>query len=172
MREFFSRMIGEEGLKIMEKVPEGEITDEQLAKMSNVKLTVVRKILYTLYENRIVGYRTERDANSGWITYLWNISQDNIQRALEEEVEKVVQNLTIRLEYERNGVFYSCECHRVLFEEAMANDFRCDICGSNYEYVDNEGIIKALQRKIAEIKKWRRAPGKKKKEKEKKSGKK
>ena len=68
VREYFRKMIGEEGMKIMENVPEGEITDEEIARLSDTKLTAVRKVLYTLYENRIAEYRTERDDTSGWRT--------------------------------------------------------------------------------------------------------
>ena len=74
VREYFKKRIGDEGLKIMMHVPEGEITDEEIARLSDTKLTAVRKILYRLYENRIAEYRTERDDNSGWITYLWRFN--------------------------------------------------------------------------------------------------
>ena len=61
VREFLRKLVGDEGLKILEAVPEGEVTDEELAKRTDVKLTEVRKVLYTLYEFRIAEYRTEKD---------------------------------------------------------------------------------------------------------------
>ncbi len=156
VREYFRKMIGEEGLKIMETVPEEEITDEEIAKLSDTKLTSVRKVLYTLYENRIAEYRTERDDNSGWITYLWHFNRDNIKKLMEEEAEGLLQGLNSQLEEERKGVFYQCHCQRVLFEEAAAKDFWCDECSSNFEYVDNGALIKELEEKIEEIEKWKR----------------
>ena len=155
VREYFRKMIGEEGLKIMETVPEEEITDEEIAKLSDAKLTSVRKVLYTLYENRIAEYRTERDDNSGWITYLWRFNRDNIIKIMEEEAEGMLKGLKSQLEEERKGVFYQCNCQRILFEEAAAKDFRCDECGSNFEYVDNGDLIKELEEKIEEIEKWK-----------------
>jgi transcription initiation factor TFIIE subunit alpha len=156
VREYFRKMIGEEGLKIMETVPEKEITDEEIARLSDTKLTSVRKVLYTLYENRIAEYRTERDDNSGWITYLWHFNRDNIKKIMEEEADGLLRGLNSQLEEERKGVFYQCNCQRVLFEEAAAKDFWCDECSSNFEYVDNDALIKELEEKIEEIEKWKR----------------
>jgi len=156
VREYFKKMIGEEGLKIMETVPEKEITDEEIARLSDTKLTSVRKVLYTLYENRIAEYRTERDDNSGWITYLWHFNRDNIKKIMEEEADGLLRRLNSQLEEERKGVFYQCNCQRVLFEEAASKDFWCDECSSNFEYVDNDALIKELEEKIEEIEKWKR----------------
>ncbi len=155
-KEYFKKMIGTEGMQIMENVPGGEITDEEIAKLSGAKLTAVRKVLYTLYENRIAEYRTERDENSGWITYLWRFNRDNIKKIMEEEADGMLKGVKSQLGEERKGVFYQCHCQRVLFEEAAAENFWCDECGSNFEYVDNEHQIKELEEKIEEIEKWMR----------------
>lgn len=158
VKEYLRRIIGEKGLRIMEDIPEGgEITDEEIVEISNdVKLTEVRKMLYVLYENRIAEYRTEKDDESGWITYLWRFNIGNIEGIVEEEVEKALENLKTRYEYENNGVFYICKCRRVLFEETAACNFVCDICNSNFEYFDNTPIIKAIEDKIEKIEEWRR----------------
>ncbi|MHC1635756.1 MAG: transcription factor [Candidatus Methanospirareceae archaeon] len=157
VKEYFRRIIGEEGLKIIENIPEGEgITDEEIANLSKVKLTEVRKTLYALYENRMAEYRTERDDESGWITYYWKFNLDNVKKIIEEEIEKVLRNLRAYLEYEQGGVFYACKCRRVLFEEAAESGFRCDVCGCDYEFFDNSEVIKAITEKIAEIERWRK----------------
>ncbi len=156
VREYFRKMMGEEGMKIMENIPEGEITDEEIARLSDTKLTSVRKVLYTLYENRIAEYRTERDDTSGWITYLWRFNYDNIKKVMEEEAVGMLKELKSQLEDERKGVFYQCNCQRVLFEEAAAKDFWCDDCSANFEYVDNGDLIKELEEKIEEIEKWKK----------------
>ena len=156
VREYFRKMIGEEGMRIMETVPEGEITDEEIARLSDTKLTAVRKVLYTLYENRIAEYRTERDDTSGWITYLWHFNYDNIKKIMGDEADGMLTGLKSQLEDERKGVFYQCGCQRISFEEAAAKDFRCDECNSNFEYVDNQDLISELEEKIEEIEQWKR----------------
>ncbi len=156
VREYFRKMIGEEGMRIMGTVPEGEITDEEIARLSDTKLTAVRKVLYTLYENRIAEYRTERDDTSGWITYLWHFNYDNIKKIMGDEADGLLTGLKSQLEDERKGVFYQCSCQRISFEEAAATDFRCDECNSNFEYVDNQDLISELEEKIDEIEQWKR----------------
>ncbi|RCV63131.1 transcription initiation factor TFIIE subunit alpha [Methanophagales archaeon] len=149
-------MVGDEGLEIMANVPDGEITDEEIAKLCDTKLTAVRKVLYRLYENRIAEYRTERDDNSGWITYLWCFNQDNVTKIMEEEAEVELADLCNKLEYERGGVFYQCKCQRVLFEDAVEKDFWCDECNANFEFSDNSILIKKLEADIAKIEKWKK----------------
>ncbi len=155
VKEYFRKIIGDEGLQIIMNVPDGEITDEEIARLSDTKLTQVRKILYTLYENRIAEYRTERDDNSGWVTYLWRFDYSNVRKLMEEEAENKLKELRTRLDREKSGVFYRCKCQRVLFEEAAAMDFRCDECGSDFEYVDNKDLIRELEAEIDKIERWK-----------------
>ena len=154
VKEYFKKMIGEDGIKIMENVPEGEITDEEIARLSDIKLSSVRKVLYTLYESRIAEYRTERDDNSGWITYLWRFNRNNVKKIMEEEAVVKLKELNGRLEEERKGVFYQCNCLRVLFEEAATKDFWCEECGSSFEYIDNTSLINEIEEEIEAIAKW------------------
>ncbi len=155
VREYFRKRIGDEGLKIMMTVPEGEITDEEIAKLSDTKLTAVRKTLYRLYENRIAEYRTERDDNSGWITYLWRFNYTNVKKIMEDEADGKLAELNGQLEEEQKGVFYQCGCQRVLFEEAAADNFLCAECGTNFEYVANDDLINSLEGQIAKLEKWK-----------------
>lgn len=155
VREYFSKLLGKEGLRILETVPDDEeITDEEIARLSETKLTTVRRMLYTLYENRIAEYRTERDDESGWITYLWRFNRENIKKIMRAEAEELLKDLESQLEEEREGVFYQCNCQRVLFEEAAAREFWCDKCGSDFEFVENSGVIKELREEVEEIEKW------------------
>jgi len=156
VKEYFGRIIGEEGLKIMENIPGGEITDEEIAKLSEAKLTTVRKVLYVLYESRIAEYRTERDDNTGWITYWWSFNHENIRKIMEEEANAALRKLKKDLEYERNGEFYRCNCQCILFEEAAEKDFWCEECESRFEYFDNGKLIKELEVQLKEIEKWKK----------------
>lgn len=156
VREYFGKMLGEDGLKIMENIPEGEITDEAIAKLSDTKLTSVRKVLYVLYESRIAEYRTERDDNTGWITYWWRFDHNNVKKMMMEEADAVLGRLREKLEYERNGEFYRCQCQRILFEEAAENDFWCEECGSKFEYFENGDLVKELEKQIKELEKWKK----------------
>jgi transcription initiation factor TFIIE subunit alpha len=148
VREYFRKIIGEDGLKIMENVPEGEITESEIAKLNDTKPTSIRKVLYKLYESRNAEYRTERDDNSGWITYLWSFNCDNVKKMMDKEADDDLNILRKKLEYERNGEFYQCHCHCVLFEAAAEQDFWCEDCESKFEYFDNSGLIRELEGQI------------------------
>ncbi len=156
VREYFGKMLGDEGLKILENIPEGEITDEAIAKLCETKLTSVRKVLYQLYENRIAEYRTERDDNTGWITYWWSFNHHNIRKQIEDEVENELVRLAKSLDYERDGEFYRCSCQRVLFEVAAERDFWCEECESRFEYFDNQEPIREVERQIRELEQWKK----------------
>ena len=156
IREYFGKLIGEEGLKILENIPEGEITDEEIAKLSDTKLTAVRKVLYMLYKSRIAEYRTERDDTTGWITYWWSFSHNSIKKMMEEEADVKLRGLHEKIEYERNGEFYQCGCQRVLFEEAAEKDFWCEECESSFEYFDNGELVTELEKQIKELEKWKK----------------
>jgi transcription initiation factor TFIIE subunit alpha len=156
VREYFRRMIGDEGVHILESIPGGEITDEEIARRSDTKLTAVRKVLYVLYESRIAEYRTERDDTTGWITYWWSFNHGNIRRLMEEEADATLKGLQEQLKYEREGEFYRCNCQSVLFEEAAERDFWCEECESKFEYFDNGSLIRELEKQIKELEKWKK----------------
>ncbi|MFY1644198.1 transcription factor, partial [Methanoculleus bourgensis] len=55
---YLLRMIGEEGIELLKRFPEGEEhSDEELAEMTEINLNTVRHTLYTLYEKRLAEYR-------------------------------------------------------------------------------------------------------------------
>jgi len=150
IREYFRKMIGEEGLGIIEKIPEGEITESEIATLSDTKTASVRKVLYKLYESRNAEYRTERNDNSGWITYLWRFNCDNVKRMMDKESDDELNRLRKKLEYVRKGEFYQCHCHCVLFEAAAEQDFWCVDCESKFEYFDTGDLILELEALIEE----------------------
>jgi len=66
-------LVGEDGMDVVLNMPDGEITDDGVAEITNVPLNIVRRTLYILFENRLATYRRERNKDSGWLTYLWKI---------------------------------------------------------------------------------------------------
>ncbi|MHC1566762.1 MAG: transcription factor E [Candidatus Syntropharchaeia archaeon] len=151
--EYLKKLVGKEGLSIIKSIPSEEMTDEKIAEISGLNINTVRRILYVLYENRMAEYRRERNSESGWLTYFWKIDLDNIERAIEAEVEKFIRNLKKRLEWEKNNLFYVCECGRFVFDEAVEVNFVCPRCGANLEYQDNTAIVEALEKRISQLEK-------------------
>jgi len=158
-RAYLTKLIGKDGLTMVDKAPKGEATDEKVAEVTGVSLNTVRRALYILYENGLASYRRERDKDSGWLTYLWKIDLSNICDVLDAEMQKLLKNLQKRLEAERNGVFYACVdgCGRFLFELAAETNFVCPICGAALEHQDNTKLVKALEKRVKEIQRCMRA---------------
>ena len=157
-RGYIHKLVGEEGINIVEKmldkVPDKEVTDEKIAEISGINLNLVRKTLYILYENHLALYRRERDKDSGWLTYLWKLDLDNTANMLKNETRKLIKKLERRLDFENNE-FYVCEeepPHRLLFDYAMDSNFTCPVDGSPMAYYDNNDEKIALQDRIDRLK--------------------
>ncbi len=153
IRGYFINLVGEEGFKVVEKMPETEVTDEKIAEATGVLLNIVRRTLFILYENRLAVYRRVRDTDSGWLTYLWRLDLSNLESQLLLESKKILKNLKSKLEFEDGKVFYTCksQCSRFLFETASDLLFICPVCGEDLEYQDNESVITALKHRINKI---------------------
>lgn len=155
VRRYLIRLVGEEGLTVVEKTPHGEeVTDERIAEISEITLNLVRRTLFRLYEARLADYRRERDTESGWLTYLWKIDISNIESILDAEMRRLLENLEDRLDFEQNSVFYTCEkmCARLLFDDATETGFICPLCGEELNYLDNTEVVHVLENRIEEIK--------------------
>ncbi|HEY9206671.1 MAG TPA: transcription factor [Candidatus Methanoperedens sp.] len=153
IRGYLMSLVGEEGFKVVQNMPEGEVTDEKIAEVTGVLLNIVRRTLFILYENRLAVYRRVRDTDSGWLTYLWRLDLSSLDRQLELESKKLLKNLRAKLEFEEGKVFYTCkkQCNRYLFETAAELEFICPVCGGELEYQDNEITIKALKQRISRL---------------------
>ncbi len=153
IKGYFINLVGEEGFKVVDKMPESEVTDEKIAEATGVLLNIVRRTLFILYENRLAVYRRVRDTDSGWLTYLWRLDLSNLESQLLIESKKILKNLKSKLQFEDGKVFYTCkaECSRFLFETASDLLFICPVCGEDLEFQDNESVVKALNKRINKI---------------------
>lgn len=151
IQKYLHELVGPTGMPVAAAPPEGEVTDEELAQSLNLELNDVRRALFILYENDLASYRRLRDEDSGWLTYLWTFEYDNIPENLEEEMYRLLEALENREEYERLHEFYLCQVCSIRFEfgEAMDFGFECPECGSPLDDMQNEGMIAAMEDRIA-----------------------
>lgn len=150
-QKILDRVAGEHGSEVVDIIiREEEVTDEEIAQETGIRLNLVRKILYDLYEDRVVDYRRTRDSESGWYVYYWHIEPDQALELLEENKRILLRKLKERLEHERETMFFTCgnDCPRVEFDDAVEQDFECPHCGEKMSEFDNSDIIKALERQI------------------------
>lgn len=149
--KILTRVAGEHGSEVVEVLlEEEESTDEEIANETGIRLNLVRKILYDLYDNRVVDYRRTRDDSTGWYSYHWHVEPERALEILDEDKETLLEKLKDRLEHERNTLFFTCgnQCPRIDFDEAMETNFQCPDCGERMEEFDNSGIIKSLEKQI------------------------
>lgn len=133
-----------------------EITDDEIANKTGIRLNSVRKILYKFYDHSLVGLRRSRDENTGWFIFHWRLQPDQLQGFIVNQKRRVLEKLQTRLEYEKGHDFYYCgnpKCQRIPFEDAVESLFRCPTCGQPLNHFDNTNIIKALELKVGQLRK-------------------
>ncbi len=133
---------------------DGETTDEEISEKLDMRLNQVRKSLYKLYDLPLATFRRIRDKSTGWFVYFWTLHPERIDMFVEKKQQEVLEKLNSRLDYEENNMFFTCnnpECPRVIFQEAMDNNFECEHCGGRLEAFDNEQLITVLKEKIIEL---------------------
>jgi transcription initiation factor TFIIE subunit alpha len=133
-----------------------EITDDEIAGKTGIRLNSVRKILYKLYDHSLVSLRRTRDPKTGWFIFHWRLQPDQLEGFILSQKRRVLEKLDIRLEYEKNHDFYYCNtagCKRIPFEEAVELVFRCPTCGKPLNHYDNGKILETLSKKVDVLRK-------------------
>lgn len=147
----------EEAIKIIYTLKDaGEITDDQIANKTEIRLNTVRKILYRLYDHSLVSLRRSRDENTGWFIFHWKLQPDQLEGFITNQKRHVLKKLDTRLGYEKNHEFYFCDtpgCKRVPFEDAVELVFRCPTCNKPMMHFDNGRIVEVLSRKVDQLRK-------------------
>lgn len=156
IEELIDTVCGDHGHVVISTLMEkGELTDEGLARATGLKVNVVRRILYDLYERRLVNYKRTRDDGTGWYVYHWYVEPKRAAEGLEIYRKQMLDKLKERLEYERNNIFFRCanNCPKVPLSQAMELNFSCPTCGERLEYYDNTPVVKSLEERIKSLEK-------------------
>jgi transcription initiation factor TFIIE subunit alpha len=148
---------GEDATKVIEVLKTvNEITDDEIATKTGIRLNVVRKILYKLYDHSLVSLRRTRDEKTGWFIFHWKLQPDQLEGFILNQKRRVIEKLQTRLDYEKGHDFYHCgtpSCRRMTFEEAMELLFQCPTCGKQLNHFENRDIVESLGKKIEELRK-------------------
>ena len=150
-------LFGEDAIRVAEALKSvDETTDIQIADQTEIRLNIVRKTLYRLYDHSLVGLRRSRDKETGWFVFQWRLQPDQLEGFIFNQKRRVLEKLETRLRYEKSHEFYTCKtpgCKRFPFEEAYEHLFKCPACNKPMSYVTNGHIIEVMTRKIEQIKK-------------------
>jgi len=63
--DFLEELLGEEGVEVANIIYEKEATDEEISKITHLRINNVRRALYKLYDNRLATYRRIKDKETG-----------------------------------------------------------------------------------------------------------
>ena len=120
----------------------------------NVGFTVsqVRSILYNLKAKNLIDYDRKKDKEKGWYLYYWRVLPQNFETVYINEKKTKLQQFKERLETEENSIYYICPnfCKRLSFEDALAGNFTCEVCGSLMNEENKTRKIEMLKRNIQE----------------------
>ena len=145
----------EKGFEVIEVLLEkGETTEEEIAKELGVKLNVVRKLLYKLYDARLVDYKRWKDEDTNWYSYTWLPTLEKLPYVVKKKLNELIKELEEKLEFEKSNMFFYCpKCNvRFTFEEAVDYGFACPGCGNMLEEFNNAELIKDLEEQIKFLK--------------------
>ena len=136
-------------IPIIKALRDGIETDEEIANKTGIKLNIVRKILYKLYDLKIANYKRSKDPETQWFTYSWKFEEAELINKINEECEGELSELREQLANEENNMFFICpQGHvRYNFDEASDEEFLC-VCGEELEFQDNSDIIKQINERI------------------------
>ena len=139
-------------IPIIQSLIDGIETDEKIAEKTGIKLNIVRKILYKLYDLKIANYKRSKNPETQWFTYSWKFDEEELINKIKRDSEKKKSNLNEKLEEERNNIFFVCPLGHVRynFDEASDEDFFCP-CGEEVEFQDNAPIIENIESQIKQI---------------------
>ncbi|MHA1784104.1 MAG: transcription factor E [Candidatus Helarchaeota archaeon] len=150
-RSVVQELVGEEAIDVVSMLREkDEATDEEISQKLEIRLNIIRKTLYKLYDNHLADFRRIRDKSTGWFVYFWKLKPERMLDLVKSKKLLVLKKLKERLEYEKNNIFYQCsENHpRYTFEEAIEITFQCQVCQQPLENISNTEYIKILNEKI------------------------
>jgi transcription initiation factor TFIIE subunit alpha len=136
-------------IPIIECILDGKTSDVEISEETEIKLNIVRKVLYKLHDAGVASYKRSKDPETNWEIYNWKFDQTKIADIINKKNEDILKEIEKSLKYEENNMFFACKTngHRYLFEEASEYNFACPKCGKSLEYQDNTDIIVELLNK-------------------------
>ena len=145
----------ESNLPIVKALSEGVETDEEIAEKTEIRLNIVRKILYKLYDMGLASYKRSKDPETQWYTYTWKYEEHEIYKYVITEEEKKLEMLNEALETEENNMFFVCPQQHVRLDFTIASeyDFICPECGEELEFFDNTNYLKQIKKYIKDCEK-------------------
>jgi transcription initiation factor TFIIE subunit alpha len=125
-------MLGDDGRSLIRELYGKEnVSEFDLSKRAKKDIKIIRKQLYILHNNNLVGFTRKKDKIKGWYIYYWTLLPDNIKYVYLKKKREQLDKLKLRIEEENKELFFSCpkNCVRLNFDQATDFEFHCPECG-------------------------------------------
>ncbi len=154
IEEIVVAILGEDGLPLLKQLTGKEnVSEFDLASRTKKDIKVIRKQLYLLYNDNLVGFTRKKDKQKGWYVYYWTLLQDSLKFSYIKRRRILLARLKERLEEETKEVFFVCpdNCVRLNFDQSMDFEFHCPECGQLISQDNTEKKIERIKKKIASV---------------------
>ena len=151
VRAYIAQTMGPEGVRIAEALlTRKEATDSELAEELGEKPSHIRKVLYDMYEARIAEYHKEKDKETGWLTFYWQINPTHAASHIADKMKRDLKSLVAALDYEQNHEFFICPqgAERFDFGRATEAGFHCPEHGAVLQQHDNGQELESLRSRV------------------------
>lgn len=151
VRQYIEQLTGPEGARLADALlSRKEATDTELAEELGEKPSHIRRILYDLYEARIAEYHKEKDKETGWLTFYWQIDPRHAYSTIADRTKRELAELNRALQFEESHEFFICPQggERFDFERATEHSFQCPEHASILEQHDNHNELEQLRVRV------------------------
>lgn len=134
IRQTFINVAGENAIMIIREF-RGQMSDDELAMKTKIKVSEVRAVLNKLHSFGLVEYVRHRDKDSGWYSYVWKINSEKAHTLISSlDVGESATSLP--------GEHYHCQCCSATdlfhFDKAYDLSFKCPSCGNGLSYFEKK----------------------------------
>jgi transcription initiation factor TFIIE subunit alpha len=85
---------GEEYLKVARALLNTkDVTDEEIASATGLKINIVRKVLYDMFGKALITGIRVKDEKKGWFVYRWRAKQDQVDNFIDNQKKKILDRL-------------------------------------------------------------------------------
>ena len=136
-RQMLIDLAGENALEIVRNFY-GNLSDEELSKTLKLKISDVRATLNRLHSEGLVTYLREKDSETGWYSYSWQLNKPRIEEWVGDKVKPRYPAFD-----DASGDHYFCpscgaQNTMLALTDAQDSSFKCPKCSSALEYFDRE----------------------------------
>src|SRR3989338_6103128 len=154
IEEIIVGILGESGIPLIkELIGKSNISEFDLATKTKYDIKVVRRMLYVLHNNNLVGFTRKKDKQKGWYIYYWTLIPENVRFNYIKRNKNLLERLKNQVEIEKKELFFVCpgKCVRLNFDQATDFEFHCPECGQLIHEDNREEQVTKLEERIKAV---------------------